>query len=178
MNKPMRVKSRLENDPPSIKLRGTWIKASGLLKTRRIRSRRKKKRRVVKDPIWTRRKADTQFSAQIRARDNQCLHPDPEHRGGLQNSHYHGRARHNTRFDEENCITLCWWHHFKSKDLGWEFQKQTKEKHGFDGQYTIFMREKLGEEGFRRLQERADVSLSLRKAIERYQIACSAYQNI
>lgn len=166
--------SRFKNDPQSIKLRGAWLKSTGLLKRSKIGLGRKKRKKMKNDPVWSRRRADAQFSAQIRARDNKCLHPDPDHRGGLQNSHYISRARHNVRFDEENCIALCWWHHFQSKDLGWEYQKQTKEQHGFDGQYTIFMKNLLGEEGFKRLQKHAEVPLSLKKAIEQYQLRYTA----
>lgn len=95
--------------------------------------------------------ADKLFSDKILARDGKCLFPDCVSQSALTCSHYWGRARFSTRFDEKNCIILCQYHHYMSRVLGWEFQKQRKEKHGWDGQYTLFMREWLGEEEFQAL---------------------------
>lgn len=117
----------------------------------------------------TLRKADKLFSAQIKARDGKCLHPDARHIGSLQNSHYFGRGIKSTRYDSDNCIALCWWHHFKSKDLGWEYQKQTKERHGFDGQYTLYMKKWLGEAKWQQLNERAKAHMTQAKAIKAFE---------
>ena len=46
-------------------------------------------------------------------------------------------------------------------DLGFEFQKQTKAKHGYDGQYTLFMRSRLGATRFNALVKRAKKKLTL-----------------
>lgn len=95
--------------------------------------------------------ADKAFRDFIVKRDRKCLNPDSNHHGVLTCSHYFGRSAKYTRWDENNCITLCWWHHFKSKDYGWEYQKQRQEKHGWDGRYTLFMKNHLGREGFSEL---------------------------
>ena len=60
-------------------------------------------------------------------------------------SHYWGRGRENTRFDEENCALLC---HLPCHNL-WG--------HG-DGrnEYTEYMVKRLGSEGFDRLTLRAN----------------------
>lgn len=121
--------------------------------------------------LWSLKKADRLFSEMVRARDGKCLHP----RGTancklLQNSHYFGRAIKSTRFDPDNCITICWFHHYKSKDLGFEYQKQTKAKHGFDGQYTLFMKTHLGKKRFQALTRRSKLSLKRDEAIRRFQL--------
>lgn len=141
-------------------------RASSVIHRKHIKRRSK----VAKWGKGAMKKADAQFSLQIRTRDGKCLFPGCKvaNLEKLQCSHYHGRAVKSTRFDPDNCITLCWPHHFKSKDLGFEYQKQTKEKHGFDGQYTIFMRKWLGEEEFSKLNARAALHVKQRTAIENY----------
>jgi len=121
---------------------------------RSTESEKKKKTWKFKKSELT--KLDDIFSAKIRTRDGKCQFPKCEVSDikKLQCSHYEGRARWETRFDEENCIALCWFHHYKSKLLGWEYQKQRKEKHGWDGQYTIFMKSWLGEARFEALVNR------------------------
>lgn len=83
----------------------------------------------------------------------------------LQASHYFGRANWNTRFDPDNMIALCMFHHFKSKDLGYEYQKQRKDKHGWDGQYTLFMQKWLGQERWEALLLRAEGDKKRKDAI-------------
>lgn len=61
-------------------------------------------------------KADAKFSEFIRRRDKYCMRCGKSGTGdygivGLQNSHYFGRGRENTRFDPENCDTLCFYCH-------------------------------------------------------------------
>lgn len=81
-------------------------------------------------------KADKLFSEYIRRRDGQCMRCHKKGKGnkgivGLQNSHYFGRSRENTRFDEYNADALCFGCHkiwgsddkegyrnFKLKQLG------------------------------------------------------------
>lgn len=94
---------------------------------------------------FTLQKADTLFSLQIRARDKICLFPGCGRTTDLTCSHYFGRTNKSTRWYEDNCITLCRFHHYRSKDLGFEYQRQTIEKHGYDGQYTLFMKKFIGE---------------------------------
>lgn len=150
------------------------MKRKPLKATRTVikRSRKPRKRRKSKDGTWTLKEADTHFSNKIRARDGKCMHPrGGEHCKLLQNSHYIGRATKSTRYDPDNCVTICWFHHYKSKDLGFEYQKQTIEKHGFDGQYTIFMKRWLGQERFNALIERSKQSTTQQKAIKSYQLS-------
>lgn len=109
--------------------------------------------------------ADELFSQRIIARDGKCLFPECRSNSRLTTSHYHGRGKFSTRFDEKNCITLCQYHHYMSRVLGYEFQKQRKEKHGWDGQYTLFMKNWLGEEEFSALDARAKRTIKQSKAI-------------
>lgn len=117
----------------------------------------KKKTKLPKQKVWSDKKADDEFSQWIRKRDGKCSYPQCSvtEIKKLQCSHYHGRRHSATRYDPENCIALCWLHHFKDKLLGFEYQKQTFEQHGYDGQYTIFMRKLLGVERFLALGARA-----------------------
>ena len=94
------------------------------------------------------------FSKYIRTRDGwECLACIAERGGskdyrfnsqGLECSHFWGRGHENTRFDPENCIALCTYHH----RFAWG--------HG-DGRqaYTDFMKKRLGERGFDLLDVRA-----------------------
>lgn len=126
----------------------------------RIAPRKRLKPRKVKWPKFNKsdlQRADSAFSKRIIERDKKCRYPgcqvsDP---AKLTCSHYHGRAIKNTRFDEDNCIALCRTHHFWDKQLGWEFQKQTIGKHGWDGKYTTHMWLWLGEARFVALTMRA-----------------------
>lgn len=61
-----------------------------------------------------------------------------------QNSHYWGRGNWGTRFDPENCITLCTYCHFK-----W----------GGDDRrlYEEFMRKRLGEKAYKNLEIRKNM---------------------
>ena len=93
------------------------------------------------------RKTDTMFSKYIRQRDGftcqRCGKVHPEGGRGLHCSHYWGRGRENTRFDPEDCITLCYgchriWGHGDGRD-----------------EYANFMRKKLGDTAFDLLDVRA-----------------------
>lgn len=140
------------------------------IKTTRITRKTAPGRKKTPNGTWTLKKADAKFSGEIRARDKRCMHPmGSMYCTLLQNSHFIGRATKSTRFDPENCVTICWYHHYKSKDLGFEYQKQTIEKHGFDGQYTIFMKKYLGNEKYAALIERSKLSLKQNAAIKQYQ---------
>lgn len=114
-----------------------------------------KKSKLPKPRVWSDTKADEAFSLQIRQRDGRCLFPGclVTDIKKLQNSHYLGRRHSATRYLDKNCISLCWLHHIKDKLVGFEYQKQTKEQHGYDGQYTLFMKKWLGEEEFYKLIE-------------------------
>lgn len=119
-------------------------------KVRKVLKVKKKPWKFVKTELS---ECDSAFSKEIRERDGKCMFPacTVEDFESLQCSHYEGRARWETRFEPKNCIALCWFHHFKSKLLGYEYQKQRVELHGFDGQYTKHMKDFLGENGFQDL---------------------------
>ena len=126
------------------------------------------KRSKPKDKPLSLKKADSRFSKQIIARDEHCQFPGCTSTTRLTCSHLIGRATKSTRFDPDNCVTLCLFHHFFSKDLGFEFQKQTKEKHGYDGQYTLFMKKRLGRARYAALIKRASTSIKQQAAIINY----------
>ncbi len=139
-----------------IKRRTFGIKKKNLLK--------RKPMKVKKSEL---KKADTAFSLFIRSRDGKCLHPrGTEACRLLQASHFIGRANKAVRFDPENVDSICWFHHYKSKDLGFEYQKQTIEKHGFDGQYTLWKKKQLGPERYAALIERSKTTVKLRAALD------------
>lgn len=112
---------------------------------------------------------DSAFSREIIARDGKCMYKAGTYScpatTNLTNSHYIGRANWNTRFDPLNCITLCIRHHFMDRDTAWEFQKARAEKHGWDGRYTIFMKDFLGETRWNALLERAEGKKTRKEAI-------------
>lgn len=94
--------------------------------------------------------ADKLFSQFIRIRDGQCMRCHSEvsfNDKGLpvshQTSHYFGRARENTRFDEENADTLCMACH---RIWG------SEDKEG----YRDFKVKQLGIRGFKYLTMRAN----------------------
>jgi hypothetical protein len=140
------------------------------------RLKRKKGYKLLNDElvkVWKLRRADSAFSKEIIERDGKCLFPGCGKTTQLTCSHYIGRATKSTRFFKDNCITLCTTHHFWDKQLGWEFQKQRQEVHGWDGRYTLFMKERLGEGGFNYLLELAQVSVKQSDAIWAYQTYAS-----
>lgn len=113
-------------------------------------------------------KLDTFFADKIKDRDGRCLFPGctETRREKLTCSHYFGRGKWGTRFDEKNCITLCRTHHYWDKDIGWEFQKQQAGEKGcdWDGRYTVYMKQWLGGEEFQAMKQRAAIT-GKRKAI-------------
>lgn len=120
---------------------------------------------------WSLRTADTKFREYMLTKVTlNCIFPncpitDPNK---LTVSHYHGRVNKATRFDLRNCDLLCRNHHYWDKQLGYEFQKQTIEKHGWDGRYTLYMKTKLGTD-YEPLKELAATKLSPQKAIAAFQ---------
>lgn len=95
-------------------------------------------------------KADQAFSQYIRLRDGKCVRcfSQVQFNGqGMpithQCSHYWSRGKESTRFDPENCDTLCYgchrlWGHGDERD-----------------DYKAFKIKQLGKEGFKRLDFRA-----------------------
>ena len=140
------------------------------LKPRKRAVAKRKGSKVPKVPgpkIWTLTRADKEFSKFIRERDGRCMFPgcDVSEFEKLQCSHYIGRQHRGTRFDPDNCIALCWHHHFKSKLLGYEYQKQQEGLHGWDGRYTLHMKQWLGEERFTALVRRSQETTPQSRAI-------------
>lgn len=93
-------------------------------------------------------RADMTFSEYIRRRDGKCVRCGKLGEGnngivGLQNSHYFGRRRENTRFDPENCDALCFYCH---QVWGSEDRESYRE----------FKVRQLGEKGYKALCLRAN----------------------
>ena len=93
------------------------------------------------------RKADILFSEYIRRRANwkceACGKDYLNNHQGLHCSHYWSRRREATRFDPENCIALCFYHHQL-----WGHGEDREE-------YKDYMIKRLGQEGFDLLDYRA-----------------------
>ena len=89
--------------------------------------------KILKGKLWSSKKADTEFSRFIRNRDGKCI------RCGkiefLQCSHFWARANSATRYDPDNCDTLCYACHYGNIH-GWEYNKQ--------GEYRDFKIKQLG----------------------------------
>lgn len=131
--------------------------------------RRFRKKRA-KNGEWTLTKADAAFSKIVIERDKRCLYPgckitDPKK---LTCSHYIGRANKSTRYSLDNCITLCRNHHYWDKQLGFEFQKQTVDKHGWDGRYTLFMQDWLGKDRYSHLMSVSIIRYTQKRAIKEF----------
>lgn len=129
----MKTGSQLRRTPLA---RGTsQMKRSGFQK----RSPASKKptsvsRRTKKPKAWTTDNADRRFSVWIRERDgNRCLRCKTEY--GLTCSHFWRRGHSGTRFEPDNCITLCGECHAE-----WEHLKNTD--------YKVYMLEWLGRERY------------------------------
>ena len=123
---------------------------------------RKARKTGKKAPKWNKSRlaeADAIFSKEIIARDSHCMFPGCVRETQLTCSHYFGRATKSTRFYKDNALTLCRTHHFWDKQLGWEYQKQRKEIHGWDGQYTLFQRRWLGPKRWLALLERSKIQM-------------------
>lgn len=131
-------------------------------KDRKVPAKRKKAWEFKKTELS---ECDSALSKEIIERDGKCMFPGCLAIKNLTNSHYIGRSNWNTRFDEENCLTICIRHHFMDRDTAYEFQKARKEKQGWDGQYTLRMKDILGETGFNALLQRAEGSKSRKEAI-------------
>jgi hypothetical protein len=102
------------------------------------------------------KKADAAFSKWIRERDGKCVRcGKTEH---LQCSHFWPRAASRTRFDPENCDTLCYGCHYGDRYHGWEYSKQ--------GEYRDFKIKQLGEEAYKKLEERYNTFMPQREAID------------
>lgn len=97
--------------------------------------------------------ADIVFSIYIRTRDGRCVRCDNVMRYNDQGkpnaftcSHYFGRRNEVTRFDLDNCDTLC-------KGCHGYYEEHNKKA------YTDFKREQLGEERFDELVLRGNATM-------------------
>jgi len=96
-------------------------------------------------------KADTLFSRYIRIRDKECVrcrrlgddNANGEPINGLQCSHYFGRRKESTRYDTENCDSLC---------MGCHQEWGSNDREA----YRAFKVKQLGEKGFKLLTIRAN----------------------
>lgn len=107
-----------------------------------LRKEKDKPKKLRKPKIWTTKKADTEFSKWIRERDGKC-----KRCGTIKNltcSHFWVRQHSATRYDPKNCVSVCW---MPCHKYHWE-----KEKHG---DYMRFMLSWLGEEEYKKLEDRA-----------------------
>lgn len=145
----------------------------GRFKPKNLTTRRIKRHRP-KEKAWSLKKADTQFrlyflNSLASEKRVICVFPGCNQTDSkkLTVSHYFGRVNKGTRFNIENCDLLCRTHHYWDKQLGWEFQKQTKEKHGWDGRYTLYVKLKLGDE-FQTLKELAESGMRPKLAIQQF----------
>ena len=104
--------------------------------------------------VWKLSTADSKFSAFIRNRDKECLRCSSKFY--LQCSHFWSRNHFNTRFDPDNCITICYPCHYGS-NKGWEYDQA--------GEYRDFMIKRLGIKKFKQLENKHKQFKTKRNAI-------------
>ena len=109
--------------------------------------------------IWKAKTADTKFSELIRKRDGKCVRCGKKI-GRLQCSHYWSRKHWATRYDFDNCDTLCWPCHYGNQK-GWEYDIQ--------GEYRDYMLKKLGKEKYDLLEKKHYKNTKKRDAIKEFQ---------
>lgn len=121
------------------KSRGTSLKRVAF--ARKMTVARSKVRKGKKPKPLTSKKVDALFSLAIRARDNVCVRCGSSK--NLTNSHFWSRTHSATRYDPENCDTLCW----LPCHYTWEHEKH--------GDYRDFKIKQLGQERYDALERRA-----------------------
>lgn len=132
---------------------------TGNLSTRPKKTVKKAKKKPWKFVKTALAECDSVVSKEVIARDgNRCQFSGCQKTTDLTCSHYIGRKNWNTRFLLSNLLTICTYHHFFNRNVGYEFQKARKEVEGWDGKYTEHMRQLLGEEEFDEL-----IAISQRK---------------
>lgn len=92
---------------------------------------------------------DVVFSKYIRARDEKCIRCNGVNR--LTCSHYWSRKHRGTRYDEDNCMCLCFHCH-------WIFEKEKQ------GEYTDLMLRRLGQKRLDLLKIKALSKASFNKS--------------
>lgn len=102
-------------------------------------------------------KYDKVFSRFIRTRDYwkcvRCGKKKEQGDASLHNSHYVGRGSWNTRYDEENCDSLCWGCH---QQWGGKAREEYKE----------FKIKQIGQKGYDALIKRSNEYVNKRKLRE------------
>lgn len=115
--------------------------------------------------LLTTKEADDIFSKLIRARDgNQCVMCGRTE--NLTCSHFWGRGHSSTRYDPENCDTLCW----MPCHIRVEKEKQ--------GAYRDFKLKQLGARKYVALQRRSVMVVPREEAIKKFMIAIKYNENI
>lgn len=104
--------------------------------------------------VWKSSTADTKFSEFVRNRDKKCVRCGGKE--NLQCSHFWSRTHSSTRYDPENCDTLCYACHY-GNSKGWEYDQA--------GEYRDFKIRQLGESRYQALEEKHRQFKERRKAI-------------
>jgi hypothetical protein len=133
---------------PRKPLKRTPLRKVSLRKTTKAAKKRSR------NGIWSTKTADQYFSKYIRERDGKCLKCGITE--SLSCSHYFGRRRSATRFDTDNCITLCFGPNSNQCHEEWEGPKN---------EYTQFMIDRLGQEKFIELSLKAGMYKERREAV-------------
>lgn len=117
------------------------------------------KKATKKSAIWSTKKADREFSIFIRTRDGKCVYPGCAIKDvfQLQCSHFWGRKNSATRYDPDNCVALCYRHHYGDRIRGWEYSKHAE--------YRDYMIAWLGDAKYDALMKRARSTVQRRTAI-------------
>lgn len=115
------------------------------------------KRRSLKRTATSTTKADILFSKWIRERDGKCVRCGRT--TSLQCSHFWPRDISATRYDPDNCDTLCYACHY-GNNQGWERAKQ--------GEYRYFKINQLGISGYELLEERAKKHMKRSESIANF----------
>lgn len=117
--------------------------------------------------------ADKYFSLLIRERDKwtcvRCGRKHEERKMTLDTSHFFTRGKKSTRFDFENCDSLCKLpchlgkNSMDSTQFGWEYQKGIEGFRGViqNGSYTQFKINQLGRKRFDDLMVRANTPVKV-----------------
>lgn len=121
-------------------------------------SRKKKAKKKVPSTTGVQGK----FNRMVRERANwicvRCRRDCSERKGLLHASHFWAVGFTATRFDFDNVDALCYPCHYGQMRSGWEYNKQ--------GDYRTYMIEKLGQEGYDALEQKARSGMKLLDAKE------------
>ena len=126
--------------------------------------RKKAKAKNKRGKVPKTKGVQTKFNTMVKERAHwicvRCHRDYSENRRLLQCSHFWGVGFTSTRFDFDNCDALCYPCHYGQLHTGWEYNKQ--------GEYRLFMIEKLGQEGYDALEQKARQRMKLSDAKEEF----------